>query len=46
MLSKDVKPLVIEHEDDPKALWEALEFILLKVVVGLYHSHTLICILL
>ena len=27
MLSKDVKPLVIEHEDDPKALWEALEFI-------------------
>ncbi|KAJ7504737.1 hypothetical protein B0H11DRAFT_1905334 [Mycena galericulata] len=28
MLSKDVKPLVRQHEDDPKDLWEALESIL------------------
>ncbi|KAJ7621102.1 hypothetical protein FB45DRAFT_928338 [Roridomyces roridus] len=28
MLSKEVKPLVRAHEDDPKALWEALETIL------------------
>jgi hypothetical protein len=27
MLSKDVKPLVKQHEDDPKALWEHLETI-------------------
>jgi hypothetical protein len=25
MLSKDVKPLVKQHEDDPKAMWSALE---------------------
>ncbi|KAJ7740406.1 hypothetical protein B0H14DRAFT_3609237 [Mycena olivaceomarginata] len=27
MLGKDVKPLVQQHEDDPKAMWEALETI-------------------
>ncbi|KAJ7647438.1 hypothetical protein FB45DRAFT_199201 [Roridomyces roridus] len=28
MLSQDVKPLVKQHEDEPKALWEALEALL------------------
>ncbi|KAJ7106132.1 hypothetical protein C8R43DRAFT_906289, partial [Mycena crocata] len=48
MLSKDVKPLVKQHEDDPKALWEALESIFAPRKAGArfnaYKTLTSICL--
>jgi hypothetical protein len=38
MLSKSVKPLIKQHEDDPKALWEALELIFAPRKAGAHFN--------